>query len=230
MTRPGTMDFSSAVPAQPAGIRTPAGLPGFLRREHVFLRRALNLRSRLLLVLAAAAVATAVFLPLWQITLVAPQYQEGLRLHIYAYKLVGGNGGQDIFEINTLNHYIGMHPIAASDFVEMKWMPFAFGIFALLALRAAFVGKMISLVDLVVLFSYFTAFSLGNFAYRLYSYGHNLDVHAPIRMAGFTPVLLGSQRIANFVQTSMPHSGAALLGLFPVLVLAAIWCSRREEP
>lgn len=203
---------------------------GLLRREHVFLRRALNWQSRSLLVLAAIAIAAAIFLPLWQITLVAPQYPEGLRLHIYAYKLVGGHGGQDIFEINTLNHYIGMHPIAQSDFVEMKWMPFAFGIFALLALRAAAVGRMISLIDLGVLFLYFCGFSLGNFAYRLYSYGHDLDSHAPIRIAGFTPVLIGRQRIANFVQGSLPHSGAALLGLFLVLVLAAIWRSRKEAP
>lgn len=206
------------------------GLAGLVRREHVFLRRALNLRSRALLLVAAAVVIGAIFLPLWQITLVAPQYEEGLRLHIYAYKLVGGHGGQDVFEINTLNHYIGMHPIAQSDFVEMKWMPFAFGIFALLALRAAVVGRMISLIDLGVLFVYFGAFSLGNFAYRLYSYGHNLDPHAPIRIAGFTPVLIGRQQVANFLQSSFPHSGAALLGAFPVLIAGAIWCSRKEAP
>ncbi len=204
------------------------GLVGFFRQEHVFLRRPLNLTSRVLLVLAATAVIAAAFLPLWQIRLVAPQYQEGLSLHIYAYQLVGGNGGQDIVEINTLNHYIGMHPIRQSDFVEMKWMPFAFGIFALLALRGAALGRMISLIDLGVLFLYFGAFSLGNFAYRLYSYGHELDVHAPMRIKGFTPVLIGSQQIANFVQTSLPCSGAILLGVFPVLVIAAMWFSRRE--
>lgn len=212
------------------GARPRSALRDFFRREHVFLRRPLNLTSRVLLLGAAVAVVAAAFLPLWQIRLVAPQYQEGLSLHIYAYKLVGGNGGQDIVEINTLNHYIGMHPIEQSDFVEMKWMPFAFGIFALLALRSAALGRMISLIDLGVLFLYFGAFSLGSFAYRLYSYGHNLDVHAPVRMKGFTPVLIGSQQIANFVQTSVPSIGAILLGLFPVFVFAAMWFSRREEP
>ena len=202
----------------------------FLRRESLFLRRPLNLRSRLLLVAAAGAVITAVFLPLWQIRLVAPQYQEGLAIEIYAHQLVGGNGGQDLKEINGLNHYIGMKPIVQEDFLEMKWLPFAFGIFALLALRAAAIGRMISLIDLGVLFLYFGAFSLGNFYYRLYSYGHTLDPHAPVTIKPFTPVLLGSQQIANFVQTSLPQSGALLLGLFPVLVAAAVWASRREEP
>jgi hypothetical protein len=102
--------------------------------------------------------------------------------------------------------------------------------FALLALRAAAIGRMVSLVDLGVLFLYFGAFSLGNFYFRLYTYGHDLDAHAPMTIAPFTPILLGSQRIANFVQTSLPQSGALLLGLFPLLVGAAMWCSRREDP
>lgn len=202
----------------------------FFRREHLFLRRPLNGFSRLLLLLAAGVLVAAVFLPLWRIHLVAPQYREGLSLHIYSYKLVGGNGGQDLHEINTLNHYIGMRPLSQADFVEMKWMPFAFGVFALLALRAAAIGRMASLIDLGVLFVYFTAFSLGNFYYRLYVYGHDLDPRAPMSIAPFTPVMFGSQQIANFVQSSLPQAGGFMVGVFPLLVAAAMWCSRKEEP
>lgn len=202
----------------------------FFQSESFFLRRSLSLPSRVLLLAAAVTVVTAAFLPLWQIRLVAPQYQEGLSLHIYTHKLVGGNHGQDLREINMLNHYIGMKPLVEEDFIEMRWMPFAFGIFALLALRAAVVGRMLSLIDLGVLFSYFTFFSLGNFYYRLYTYGHALDPHAPMTIKPFTPILLGSQQIANFVQTSLPEAGGVLFTLFPVLVAAAIWLSRKEEP
>ncbi len=200
-----------------------------LRREHHFLRRPLNWRSRLLLVLAAGLLVAAVFLPLWKIHLVAPQYREGLALHIYTHKLVGGNSGQDLHEINTLNHYLGMKPLAGADFVEMKWLPFAFGVFVLLALRAAAIGRMVSLIDLATLFLYFGAFSLGSFYFRLYNYGHTLDPKAPMTIEPFTPIMLGSQKIANFVQTSLPQTGAWLLALFPVLVTAAMWCSRKEE-
>lgn len=128
-----------------------------------------------------------------------------------------------------LNHYIGMKPLQQADFVEMKWMPFAFGVFTLLALRAAVIGRMSSLVDLLVLFLYFTAFSLGSFYHRLYTYGHDLDPRAPMTIEPFTPVMIGSQKLANFVQTSLPQSGAYLIGLFPLLIVAAIWCSRKEE-
>lgn len=202
----------------------------FFLRENFFLRRSLNLNSRVLLLAAAVTIISAVFFPLWQIRLVAPQYQEGLALRIYAYQLVGGNGGQDLHEINMLNHYIGMRPLSAADFVEMKWLPFAFGIFGLLALRAAVIGRMISLIDLGTLFLYFGIFSIGNFYYRLYTYGHTLDPHAPMTIKPFTPILVGRQQIANFVQSSTPLFGGLLLAVFLLLVLAAIWCSRKEEP
>ena len=202
----------------------------FLRREILFLRRPLNLTSRLLLLLATGALALAIFLPLWKIHLVAPQYREGLALHIYSHQLVGGNGGQDLHEINTLNHYIGMRKLSQADFAEMTWLPFALGAFCLLTLRAAVIGRMASLIDLSVLFLYFTAFSLGNFYYRLYTYGHSLDPQAPMTIKPFTPVMIGSQKIANFVQTSLPQSGGYMLAVFIVLVFAAMWCSRKELP
>lgn len=201
----------------------------FFLHESLFLHRTLSVRSRFLLLAAAVTVVAAAFLPLWQIRLVAPQYQEGLALHIYTHKLVGGNHGQDLKEINMLNHYIGMKPLMEEDFIEMRWMPFAFGIFALLSLRAAVVGRMLSVIDLGVLFSYFTFFSLGSFYYRLYTYGHALDPHAPMTIKPFTPILLGSQQIANFVQTSLPEAGGVLFTLFPILIAAAIWYSRKEE-
>ncbi len=202
----------------------------FLRREIFFLRRPLNAWSRLLLLLAAGSLVAAIFLPLWKIHLVAPQYAEGLSLDIYSHKLVGGNNGQDLHEINGLNHYIGMKPLSEADFVEMKWIPFALGVFIVLTLRAVVFGRMGNIVDLGVLFLYFTAFSLGNFYYRLYSYGHHLDPRAPMTIEPFTPVMIGSQKIANFIQTSIPQTGGYMLGVYLILLFAASWLSRKEMP
>src|SRR5215212_2763965 len=191
------------------------------------LDRPVSLTGRILLLPAIALLLLGGVLPLWRISLVAPQYSEGLTLDMYAYQIVAGNNGQDLAEINTLNHYIGMQPIAQADFMEMKVLPFAIGAFALLALRAVVVGRIITLVDLVVLFSYFGAFALGSFAYRLYSYAHHLDPHAPMKMKPFMPVVIGSQQIANFVQTSVPLSGTLCLTGFLVLLVAALWSSIR---
>lgn len=201
-----------------------------LRREYVFLRRPVSFGARVVLLLAVVSLGLALWLPIWRIELVAPQYQEGLSLRIYTYQLVAGNHGQDLNEINGLNHYIGMKPLAEADFIEMRWVPFALGLFILLALRAAAIGTMRSLTDLLALFLYFTAFSFGSFYYRLYTYGHQLDPMAPVKIKPFTPVMIGRQHIANFVQSSWPELGTLFLGLFPALVLLAMWLSRKEDP
>jgi len=147
---------------------------------------------------------------------------------MYAYQIVAGNNGQDLAEINTLNHYIGMKPIAQADFLEMRVLPFAIGVFALLALRAAIIGRIVTVVDLAVLFLYFGMFSLGSFVYRLYTYGHHLDPQAPMKITPFMPVVVGSQQIANFVQTSLPLAGTMCMGAFFMLLVAVLVSSARE--
>ena len=204
-------------------------MQAILRAIDAFLERPLSAASRGVVLLGMAALIGGGLLPLWRIQLVAPQYEEGLTLVMYSHAIAAGHGGQDLNEINTLNHYIGMKPIVQSDFAEMTWMPFAIGIFALLALRAAAVGRIRHLVDLGVLFLYFGLFSLATFAYRLWSYGHHLDPHAPMRIAPFTPILIGQQQIANFVQSSLPMAGTACMGAFLAALCGAIWLSRKEE-
>lgn len=198
-----------------------------LSAMHRILDRPVSLVGRGLLLVAVLVLVLGATLPLWRISLVAPQYAEGLTLDMYTYQIVAGNGGQDLPEINTLNHYIGMKPIVQADFLEMKLLPFAVGVFALLALRAVVVGSVMNVVDLGVLFLYFGAFSLGSFAYRLYSYGHHLDPRAPMKIEPFMPVVIGSQQIANFVQTSLPLAGTLCMGAFLLFVLLALWHSVR---
>jgi len=99
----------------------------------------------------------------------------------------------------------------------------------LITLRTVALGNIRQLVDITVLFAYFSLFSLGNFYYRLYSYGHDLDPTAPMTIEPFTPLLLGTQKIANFTQQSYPHLGTWLLWVFMALLLVAMWLSRKED-
>jgi hypothetical protein len=160
---------------------------------------------------------------------VAPQYAEGLHLDIHSWRIVAGNHGQDIAEINTLNHYIGMKPLSEADFFEMKWIPFLLGFFVIYTLRAAVFGMMRYVVDLLVAFSYFGAFSIGSFVYRLYTYGHTLNPHAPVHIKPFMPVIIGSQKLANFTQSSTPLLATWLLAGYVACLAAAIWFSRKES-
>jgi hypothetical protein len=204
----------------------------FLRRSTRFLDEPLGMGSRALMLAAAACLVATFFFPLWNLTMFAPQYPDGLRLDIYAYTLEGGNGGQDVKEINVLNHYIGMRDLAVEDFTEFKWMPFVIGGLGLLILRAVVHGTVASLLDVTVLFVYFSAFSLWSFGYKLYRYGHDLSPSAAVKVDPFMPPLFGGQQIANFEVYSYPQAASYALGATVVLLAAALlwaWMENRGE-
>ncbi|MFB6098079.1 MAG: hypothetical protein ABEK84_03010 [Salinibacter sp.] len=185
-------------------------------------------RARLLFVAGAVLLIVAIFLPLWQIHLVAPQYQEGLDLYIYSHKLQGGNGGEDISEINSLNRYIGMRPIREADFTEMRWMPFFLGGIALLALRAALFGQVKAAVDVLVLFGYFGAFSMWRFYYRLSTYASDLDPNAKADVEPFMPAMIGKDEVANFTQYGYPREGTFVLVIVGLCFAGAVWMGVSE--
>ena len=205
----------------------------FVEKSNRVLATPLGLGPRGLVLLAALLLVPAYVTPLWDMTMYAPQYQEGLRLHIYSYKLEGGNAGQDAREINILNHYIGMRDLTTEDFTEFKWLPFVIGALGLLFLRAAVFGSVGSVLDVTVLFIYFSLFSLWSFAYKLWMYGHNLSPGAPVKVAPFMPPLLGSRQLANFEVYSYPGwasyaIGAAGLALIAALIIA--WRAALRRP
>lgn len=195
-----------------------------LQKFYDFLERPLFGASRVVLAVLVVPLLLTFTAPLWKIHLVAPQYPYGLYMDIWSYKLEGGDGGQHIQEINTLNHYIGMHPIDRAALSDLDWLPFAIGALALLALRVAAIGNVRSLVDLAVVTNYVALFGLGRFAYKLYVFGHDLSPTAPVKVQPFMPVLLGTKQIANFTTTSYPQLGSVYLGAFVTGVMGlTLW-------
>jgi copper chaperone NosL len=179
----------------------------------------LHLRTRAVVLALLIPLGVAAFAPLWKLEMAAPQYPAGLELRIYPYTVEG-----DIHEVNTLNHYIGMSPINRAALSDLDWLPFAIGAAALLMLRVAAIGDLRALVDLAALFTYFGAFSFARFAYTLYVFGHNLKPDAPFEMEPFTPVVIGTGKVANFTITSLPSTGAwalSAVGIALVLLLTA---------
>jgi len=197
-------------------------------RSNRFLDLPLDLGPRALLVAAALLLLPVYFLPLWKMTMFAPQYPEGLQLAIYSHKLEGGNGGQDIKEINVLNHYIGMKDLSTAEFTEFKWMPFVVGALLLLFLRAPVHGKMSSLLDVFVLYIYFGLFSLWSFAYKLYNYGHNLSPTAAVKVPPFMPPLFGHKKLANFEVYSYPAAGSYVLAAVALVLFVAVVSAWRQ--
>ena len=206
-------------------------LKSWLGKTNAFFELPISLKSRLLILVAVAALIPSFLFPLWKMTFTSNQYLDGLTLQIYSHRLEGGKTPvrDDLREINSLNHYIGMRPLLESDFSEFVWIPFVIGALAVLALRAMVLGKMSNLVDVFVLFTYFGLFSFWSFYNKLYSYGHNLDPTAAIKVPPFTPPLAGTQVVGNFTVSSYPGPASFALVAFAVLLVIAIFMSRTHR-
>jgi nitrous oxidase accessory protein len=162
---------------------------------------------------AATLVGLSAMLPLWSMTLKAPQYPKGLRMHAYGTGMQG-----DLHELNILNHYIGMPPIEAQPPIETALFPLGVAALAALCLLAP-VHRWIRRATLLAL----VATPIGiliDLQWRLYAFGHTLNPKAPIRLEPFTPIVLGVSKLGNFVTTSTIASGfLCLLGAAVVLAL-----------
>lgn len=174
-----------------------------LDRFYEFLETPIKMPARIVLALLVVPLLLVFTQPLWNISMKAPQYPNGLSLDIFAHKVEGGNNGNDIREISTLNHYIGMAPISREQLSDLDWIPFALGVLVILALRVAAIGNVRMLVDLAVVSIYFSIFALARFVYRLYVLGHDLDPRAPVTVDPFMPAIFGTKQIANFTVTSL---------------------------
>ena len=185
-------------------------------------------RSERRLIWVAALVLLPVFflpvLPIWIMKLWAPQYREGLTLTIYANTLKG-----NLQSINTLNHYVGMKHISPDDFREFRFMPQALTGFGFLALLAALFNRRWIAILGWIGFTVFAGFMFSDYARWLWSYGHDLDPRAPIKLAAFSPPLIGWKQMANFKVLSLPGPGTLLLGLAWLLGPIAILLEVRDQ-
>lgn len=173
--------------------------------------------------ICAVAMILVLFVPMWRIDLVAPQYPEGLYLLIHADRL---SGNVDI--INGLNHYIGMKTLNADDFPEFKILPFIISFFALLFLATAIVRRKLLLKISFILFVVFGVIAMIDFWKWEYDYGHNLNPEAAIKVPGmsYQPPLIGYKQLLNFSAYSMPDVGGWIfvgVGMLLLLLILVAW-------
>ena len=169
--------------------------------------------SRILVLVAALAMGLVYVLPVWRITLQAPQYPEGLGM-VIQINTIEGVKKHDLNNINNLNHYIGMKRIVPESIPEMKIMPVVVGVFIFLGLLTAAVGRRKLLYGFMGLFLAFSITGMVDFWMWEYDYGHNLDEeNAIIKVPGmsYQPPLIGSRQILNFKAHSWPGWGGWIL-------------------
>jgi hypothetical protein len=89
-------------------------------------------------------------------------------------------------------------------------------------------GTVGHLLDVGVLFGYFSLFSLWSFAYKLWSYGHSLAPTAAVKVAPFMPPLFGGKQLANFEVYSYPAAASYALGGTVVALALAFFLAWRS--
>lgn len=105
-----------------------------------------------LLILAAVGLLVAIFYtPVWWVSLTAPNYPEeafpdGVRIHFHMNGVFNGckkvekeEISEDealdcVHEMDTINHYVGMYPIAAGGVIERAFSPFLVGLLIVMLL------------------------------------------------------------------------------------------------
>ncbi len=169
----------------------------------------LGLASRVILVIAALLLSATYYYPLWEISLDAPQYPEGLGLEIWINQMQGQHPG-DLNKINNLNHYIGMKQINPESIPELRIMPWIMRFVMITGLIVAALGKRTLLLIWLLLFLAVSVAGLVDFYLWGYDYGHNLDtLHAIIKVPGmsYQPPVIGSKKLLNFRAISLPGIG-----------------------
>ena len=168
---------------------------------------------------AAGVVAWSSMLPLWSMTMRAPQYPKGLTLSAYGTRMSG-----DIAELNILNHYIGMPPLEAPAF-ETSMFPFAVATLLLLCLLSPLHRLLRQMAFLAVVLA--PVAMLADLQFRLYQFGHSLNPEAPIRLSPFTPLVIGSTKMGNFTSWGMPSWGVLCFVVAAILLWSQARLARR---
>jgi hypothetical protein len=197
------------------GPRVPEGAPESERRRYLI--------PTILFAAAALLLLVSIFLPYWEMTLLAPQYPGGLHITAYVNELTG-----DVAEIDGLNHYIGMRPLNEAAKFERSVSVFAIAALAFLIVAAIFVHtKWVVLLVLPAILM--PAVFLLDLQYWLRDFGLNLDETAALSSAidPFVPKVLGRGVIAQFETVASPGIGLWMAIFASILCLVGLYYHRK---
>ena len=197
------------------GPRIPAGLDAAERQKYLL--------PSLLLGLASLTLLLSIFLPYWKMHLNAPQYPDGLEVITYVNRLEG-----DVFEIDGLNHYIGMRPLEEAAQLERAVSILVITILAGLIVAAILIHTKWTVLLVLPAVLLPPMFLLDMYLW-LRNFGLNLDPTAALSSAiePFVPPILGSGKIGQFETVASLQSGFYLALLAVALIFAGLYYHRR---
>ena len=177
----------------------------------------------ILLGAAAVLILVSMLFPYWKMTLLAPQYPGGLHVQVFVNRMTG-----DVNEIDGLNHYIGMRPLAEAAALERSVSMVMIALLGLLVLAAIFVhSKWALLLAIPAIFMPFVF--LADMYYWLRDFGLNLDPTAALSnsIEPFVPPILGSGFVGQFETVASLSTGWYMAFLGSVLIVAGLYYQRK---
>jgi len=190
-------------------------------------------KSKILMIIGSALLFGLFFLPLWNITLEAPQYPIPIGMDIWITKITDHNP-HDIKNINLMNHYVGMKEIP-EHMKEFDIFPWVVGGMAVLGIIFGLVGNYKLFLVWFILMVLIGVAGMYDFYLWEYDYGHSLNPKAAIQFTNsdgtpmaYQPPLIGSKMILNFKAISLPMSGAYLMFVGMFMTLAAFFVGKKE--
>lgn len=203
-------------------------------------------KDKILMLVGSLMLIALYFLPLWKITLVAPQYPEPLGLNIHINTLTDGIQFNDVKNIDLLNHYIGMAHLPTEEnvklgkvepFKEFIIMPIVVGLLIVIGIGIAFIGRRLLYILWLVLLSILGSMGIFDFYFWLQKYGSNLDPNAILKLTdpktgelmAYNPPVFGYKRLLNFDVYSYPSTAVYFIIFASLLVLFAIILNRKNK-
>ncbi len=184
-------------------------------------------RNRILLLVAALLVFASIWLPYWQVRLVAPQYPKGLNVIVYVTGMDG-----DVREVDVLNHYIGMRPLGEAAPFERKISVPGLSAIAIALVLLTLIPRPRWLQILLASPVWAVPFVFASdLYYWLREYGLNLDPKAPLSamIKPFIPPLVGPGKVGQFHAMAWFHIGYFTVLAAGVMTLAAVYRRLRCE-
>jgi hypothetical protein len=199
---------------------------------------------RILTATGLILLAVTYFSPIWWVSLKAPNYPpqtfpDGVRIHFHFNGVKNGCQPRQnkeveedepldcIHEMNTINHFIGMHPIELGGRYEIAAAPYVFTTLGFLLVAFMFyegpfwwvlpMGAIIAPVGFVI-----------DYAGWLWWFGHTLSPLGAFTIKPFMPTVFGEGKVAQFSTYSYPHYGFGLLVMASLAVALATLLRRKQ--
>ncbi len=199
---------------------------------------------RILTVVGLLLTTASFFTPMWWVSLTAPNYPkatfpQGVKILMHWNGVRNGCELQErddvvedepldcVHEMNTINHYIGMHPIERGAQLEFAAAPYIFVFSGLCLVLALFYAGPLWWALFLPGILMPAAFVL-DFVGWLWWFGHNLHDWAAFSVKPFMPTALGEGKVAQFSTFAYPDYGFAIVLVGAGSLLLALLIRRKQ--